>query len=368
MGDQIKPETAVRIRPAEWKDAEAIDQVNNRNGMGHTDPVVWRECWEAYPFAEEFREIPIGWVLETANGSVVGNLSNVHTLYDLGGRRLRGTVAAAWAVDVEYRSKSLRLMTTFFKQKGVDLWLNVSANPTTARLLTGMKILRVPIPDYGSPCLWSLHPHTFARAALSRRSIPGAAGLAWPVGLVLLVGDIFRRSGRGRLSSPVCRLEKFDDRFDSLWQRISAGPLRLRAVRTQAVLEWRFRVEFRDRRIAIVAAERGGALSGYAVLVRRPGSELGMELYDIADIQAVGDDPVTMRDLLLGSMRVAREDGMDAIKFISGTPAKRLPAAQLRPYSYRLPFWQQYFQVATPELRSALSTADAWDFSLFDSY
>lgn len=364
----MKSDTAVRIRTAAFEDAEAIAQLNQRNGMGVLDKIAWREGWEAHPFAAEFRDIPIGWVLETGDGSVVGNLDNIHMLYELGGRRLKGVVAASWAVDQEYRGKSLQLMTTFFRQKGVDLWLNVSASPAAAQILTAMKISRIPIPDYGTPCFWAVRPRVFARAALVRKSVPGAALLAWPAGLALLARDVFRGSGRGRPASTIRRLREFDDRFDGLWQSTAAAAKRLRAVRTRAVLEWRFRVELRDGRAAIVVAEQGATLLGYAVLVRRQGLELGMSLYDVADLQAAGDDPSIMRDLLLGSIEIARKEGVDAVKFMSGTPAKRTPADALRPYTYRLPLWQQYFKASSPELAAELSTADAWDFSLFDSY
>src|SRR5579863_2667505 len=181
----MKSESAVRVRPAEWKDTEAIIGLLSRNGMGNLDPAMWREGWEGYPFADEFRNIPTGWVLETESGALVGNLNNVHVLYEMSGRRLRGTIAAGWAVDSSYRGKSLRLMTTFFKQPHVDIFLNVSASPATAQVLTGMKIPRIPIPGYDSPCLWAIRPRAFARAALSRRSTPGAAALAWPAGLLL---------------------------------------------------------------------------------------------------------------------------------------------------------------------------------------
>jgi hypothetical protein len=358
----------IRVRPAEPKDTEAIIGILSRNGLGSFDPARWREGWDDYPFAEQFRDIPTGWVLETESGALVGNLNNIHMLYEMNGRPLRGTIAAGWAVDAEYRGKSLRLMTTFFRQGGVDIYLNVSASPATAQILTGMKIPRIPIPDYGTPCLWALRPRAFARAALSRRSIPCAGALAWPAGLLLLVGDIVRRSGQGRLSSRIRRLDRFDDRIDTLYREIRAGAPRLRAVRTREVLEWRFRAEIRERRIAIVAAERGATLLGYAVLVRRAGSELGMEMYDVADVQATGDDPAIVRDLLLGSIEIARADKMDALKFVTGMPARRRPAEQLRPWTYRLPFWQQYFQTATPELATALSSADAWDFSVFDTF
>lgn len=361
----MKSEAAVRIRATTRTDTEAILQVLRRNGAGDIDKDVWRSTWEAYPLAAEFEGIPTGWVLETEDGSIVGTLDNVHTLYEWEGRRLKGVVAAGWAVDTEYRGKSMQLMTTFFRQKGIDLWLNVSASPAAAQVLTAMRIPRIPIPDYGTPCFWAVRPRAFARAALLKRSIGGAAVLAWPAGLILLVRDVCRSSGRGRIASQVRRLTAFDDRFD---QGLGTTKTRIRAVRNKAVLEWRFRAELRAGRVAIVAAERGSTLLGYAVLLRRDGSELEMELYDVADLQALGDDPATFRDLLLGSIRIAREEGVDALKFMSGTPVKRAQADALRPYSYQLPFWQQYFKTASPELNAGLATAEAWDFSLFDTY
>jgi len=164
----------------------------------------------------------------------------------------------------------------------------------------------------------------------------------------------------------VRRLPELDDRFDELWRAIASGPARLRAVRTRAVLAWRFRAELRSGRAAILAAERQGRLVGYAILLRREG--WGKDLCDVADLQAVGDDPQIITDLLLGSIRIAREDGADALKLLTGTAAKRRPAEALRPHTYRVPHWQLYYRATTPELGSLLSAADAWDISLFDTF
>ena len=363
----MRPGEQVRIRTATFADAQAIAQVHKRNGMGDLDVVFWRSRWEAYPFAAEFRDIPIGWVLETEDRSIVGILDNVHMLYELEGKRLKGAITSGWAVDPAYRGKSLQLMTTSLRQKGVDLWMDTSANLAASQILTAMKIPRIPIPDYGAPCFWAVRPRAFAQAALVRKAIPGAALLAWPAGLALLTRDIFRGSGRGRQKSTVRRIREFDDRFEGFWRNISTGSKRLRAVRTRAVLEWRFRADLPSGGGVIVVAEQGATLLGYAVLVHREGSELGMSLYDVADLQAERDDPSIIRDLLLGCINIAREDGVDAVKFMSGTPAKRAPADSLLPYTYRLPLWQQYFR-ASSELSAQLSTPDAWDFSYFDSH
>ncbi|MGA2040657.1 MAG: hypothetical protein ABSH42_15360 [Bryobacteraceae bacterium] len=364
----MESEGAARLRTATWGDADAIGQLMERNGLGALDRAAWRTQWEAYPFAAEFRDVAIGWVLETETGGVVGYLGNVHMLYDLCGRSVKGAITTAWAVDASHRSRSLQLMIAFLKQKNVDLWLDGSASLTASRVLTGMKVARIPVAGYEVPCFWAARPRGFAKAVLLRRAIPGAGILAAPAGMLLNARDTILRSGRGRVSSTMQRLGDFDDRFETFWQNLRADPPRLRAVRTRAVLEWRFGAQLRNRCATIVAAGRDGNLTGYAVLIRRQFPDLGMDLYDVADLQSIRDDPATIRDLLLGAIAIAREDGVDAVKFMTGTPAKRAPADELRPYTYRLAFWQLYYKVQATELKAALATADAWDFSLFDTY
>jgi hypothetical protein len=364
--NRIESGQTLRIRPAVFADAEAINRVHQRNGMERFDTAAWRFCWEAYPFAQEFADVPIGWVLETDNGGVVGTIANVHMLYEMDGRRFKAAIAASWAVDATYRSQALRLNAMFFKQAGIDLWLNGSASPTTCQILTILRIPRIPIPKYNIPCFWAADHTGFARAVLRRRGL-SAIVPAFPVAMVLLARDILRRSGRGTLSNTVRPLNAFDDRFDSLWQAVRIGPSRLRAVRTRAVLEWKFSHALDVGRARILTAESAGKLVGYIILVRRQGSELGMELYDVADMQAAGDDPIVFKDLLLGAVQLARKEGMDAVKFTTGTPAKRAPADALRPYTYELSFWQLYYK-ASPQLSTALGSAEAWDFSLFDTY
>jgi hypothetical protein len=367
MSDPGESPPASRIRPATFDDGEAIRRVHKTNGLDDFDPEKSRAIGQSYPFAAEFGDIPTGWVLETDGGSVVGTIGNIPLMYELDGRRLRAALATAWGVDEAHRGRALHLTTAFFKQKGLDLLLNGSASPTASRVLSGLQIPRIPVPDYSSPCFWAANPRAFAKAVLRRRKAAAADLLSWPAGLALLVRDILRGSGRGRPSAPVRRLSGFNDSFDALWTRIATGAPRLRAIRTRAVLDWKYGAEVAAGRAAILAAETGGELSGYAVLVRRSGSDLGMGLYDVADLQAAGDEPSVYRDLLLASVRLARDEGVDAVKLMTGTPARRAPALALQPYTYQLPFWQLYYRAA-PELRQALATADKWDFSLFDTY
>lgn len=367
MNEPVKPAVAAQIRPALFTDAEAIGQVHKRNGLGEFDAAAWRSRWESYPFYADFRDIPIGWVIQTDSGSLVGTIGNVHMLYELDGRRFRGAIATDWGVDAEQRGKALHLTTAFFKQKGPEILINGSASPVASKVLAGLQIPRIPIPDYTSPCFWAANPAAFAKAVLKRRDVSAASLLSIPAGLALRVRDMVRGSGRGRLNNRVRRMQAFDDRFDALWQRIAAGPSRLRAVRTRAVLNWRFQNDLNTGRGVVLVAESSGDASGYIVLLQRPGSDLGMSLYDVADFQAAGDEPAIYRDLLLAAVQLAREKGVDAVKLMTGTPAKRIPAMALQPYSYQLPHWPLFYRAA-PELKPALVSANAWDFSLFETY
>ena len=358
--------TTPRLRPATFSDSEAIARLNRRNLMDEMDPASRETRWSTYPWETEFEDMPIGWVLTDAAGEVVGNLDNIHLLYQVNGRKVRGAIAAGWAVDAGHRSDSMQLMTTFFRQKNAEVRLAVSASPTASRVFTAMRIPRLPLPWYGSPCFWATNPVAFTRAALRRRAIPGADGLAWPAGFGLLARDAFVGSGRGRITLQVEEVSGFDSRFDGLWPRLAAGHARLRAVRDSRVLEWRYGSELRSGQGKVLAALKGGDLQGYIVLLRRQGD--GLTLYDVSDLQAAGDSPAIFRDLLLHAIRIAREEGIGGVKFCAGSPEKHQASMSLRPHSYELPFWQQYYRADAGELGDLLSSASGWDFSLFETY
>lgn len=352
------------IRPATLDDFEAINAVRVRNRLTSLDQAEWRRWWLTFPFREQFEGIPIGWVLEV-DSRVVGVLSNVHLLYDFGGRQVKATVAAGWAVDPEHRNRSRLLLSTHFRQEGVDLWLNDSAAPNVSQLLTAMKMERIPAPNYDVPLLWPIRYRAFAAAALRRRNTPAAGVLAWPVGIVLCIVDWARLRGRGRRPEHVRRLDAFDERFDHFWEKLRSGPLRLRAVRTSSALQWRFHKELSSRSGTILVSERG-ELQGYAVLLHHYRAHLGLNICDIADLQA--DDPEVLNELLMEASRAAHDAGMEALKFAGGDGMKRSVSLSLSPYSYRLPSWQLFYKVRDAELGRALTDPETWDFSYFDTF
>ncbi len=362
-----KPGFQLKIRERHFDDGPAIALLSERLGMGKLDLPAWRAMWEAYPFATEFQSIPTGWVMEDAEGCVQGHLGSFQQLYEIGGVRLKAASSGGWMLDEAYRGKALQLVIAFYKQKGIDLFINSSANQSTIKVMAAFKIPRIPLPDYVTPCFWAVRPQAFARTVMQRKAIPGAAAWAWLAGPAIGVWDYSRGSGRGRQSVAVDRCMEFGPRFDDLWLRLSAAVPRLRAIRNAAVLQWKFKADLAAGNAVVLVAGPQSHPTGYAVLLRRDTAELGMEMYEIVDIQAVGDDSEVFTSLLLASIEATYEQGADALKIQTGTPAKRRPVDALRPYSYQLPFWQLYCKIA-PSVSADLSQADAWDLSRFDTF
>lgn len=367
MTDADKPGFQLQIRPLKFDDGPAIALLSERVGMGKLHLPSWRATWESYPFAAHFQDIPPGWVLENRDGEVLGYLGNIHQLYEIGGVLLKAASSGSWMLDEAYRGKALQLVIAFYKQKGIDLYINSSANQLTIKVMAAFKIPRIPLPDYATPCFWAVRPQAFARAVLHRKGVPGASALASLAGPAIGLWDFSRRSGRGRQSVAVERCTAFGPSFDDMWRRLSASVPRLRAVRNAAVLQWRFGADLQTGSTILLVAGLSHEPSGYSVLVRRDASELGMEMFEIVDLQAVGDDPEVFTSLILASIEATHQQGAAALKLLTGTPAKRRPADALRPYTYRLPFWQLFCKIS-PSVTVDLSTADAWDFSRFDTY
>lgn len=349
-------------------DAGAVCALNRRVGLGDVPSADWRRRWEDYPLSSEFQDIPIGWVLADDNGSIKGAFANIHLLYELGGRKLRACIGCEWGVESETRGLSLQLLDSFLRVRGADICIIGSASPVTSEILTRLKVPRIPAPGYDEPLLWAVRPRDFAAAALRKKEIRGAGLLAWPAALALGLADFVNRSGRGQVCSTVRQIPAFDERFDAFWERLRRGPRRLRAVRNRAVLAWRFQSALSKGEASVLVAERGGNLVGYAVLLHRDSPELGMKTYDVADLQALGNDALILKDLLLSSIRVARDGRAGTLKLLTGDATKRSTALSLRPHSYHVPVWQMYFRTTNSQLAEQLSPPDLWDFSPFDNY
>jgi|ERR1019366_6688100 hypothetical protein len=357
----------IRVRPALLEDLEAINAVWVRNGMFSFNPDDTRHWWLSHPFREEFKGVPIGWVLESSHSEVVGTFTNVHMMYDLEGRRFKGAIAGSWAVDTKHRNSSLMLAMAYFSQQRIDVCINGSASRVASRLMPVFKALRIPSDDYDLSYFWITNRRAFAASALRWKKIP-LAGTLSPLVALGLWGRDLRCTGRRRSAADVRQFTEFGVEFDRFWEKVRQGPRRLRAVRTAAVLDWRFGSALRNKRATVLGLIHGDEMLGYVVLRENVREHLSLRQFIIADLQALEDSPTVLLGLIDAAREATRQANMDALEWQGWSSQKRRVAQSLRPLTHRYPVWPLFYKALNPELATPLSRPDTWDFSPFDAF
>ncbi|MEQ1693767.1 MAG: hypothetical protein ABMA00_20935 [Gemmatimonas sp.] len=326
----------------------------------------WDALWDDYPHRQEFAGVPRGFVLEV-DGAIVGSISSVLAKYSLAGRELRACAAGNAAVDPAHRAGSVRLFGEQLLQPGIDLYLNGSASAVTSKIMDTLKVPRIPQADYDVSLLWALRGTGVAKAGLTRRGVPLASLLAWPVGVGMqLVSTVKIRSG-ARARYPVRVVDSPAPDFDDLWERIRARTSTLVAFRDHLTLRWRYGKMIAAGNATILAVHRDGVLAGYTALVRKGHPKLGVDSYVVHDLQCVDDDEALTTSLLAAAWKHARAASLDLLEWTGFAGTKRAIAERSSTLRYRLGVWQAFYYTRDAALKPQLTESARWDFCGYDS-
>lgn len=221
------------------------------------------------------------------DGTLLGQYASMPVRLQWGDREVR----SSWGMDVflspAARGKGVgaRLFTAWSDHVEVALGLGLTASSYGLFQKLGYADVG-PVPFYYR----ILDP----RAVAARRVGPRWAGMA---GRILGLGWRLRHRERPRHAPDVVvrPVERFDARYDALWERAGAS-YAMCVRRDSAYLDWKY-VHCPHRRYEIAEASRGGALAGFAV--SRHEEHRGVRLGWIVDVFAdAGDHAV--RDALIG--------------------------------------------------------------------
>ena len=238
------------VREANFEDREAVRSLQKRAGYSVAPRDNWPWLWTDNPvWARTDPKPKIGWVLD-AEGEIVGYLGNIPILCRYGEKTLVAVASSGFTVDLGYRGYGLLLSAAFFKQSGVDIFLNTSANEVVAKINQRFKAVPLPQKDYDKILFWILRPQPFIAAAL--RSVGFNSTLAWfasNVSAPILYTDIAIRNRKPQreksgLQTPeeirFIDISEIGPEFDDLWSRKIKEESRLLSYRTAEVLRWHF--------------------------------------------------------------------------------------------------------------------------------
>ena len=357
------------LRPARFEDYPQIERLESSHGLPTLRADDWRGLWLDNPLSRRPGDKwPIGWVLEDADGTVVGSLGNIPSLYTYQDRELIAATGRGWVVASEYRGLALWLMDEYFHQQGVDLFINTTVNSLAVDPFSAFGSVRVPLGDWDTAAYWITRHRAFARTALRIKAVPLPGLLAIPAGALLRFKDAFGVRPLPTLAASVVveRADAFDSRFDAFWaELVRQNASKLLAVRDCQTLSWHFAGPIRTGQAWIFTASRNHLLRAYCVLKRQDHPQSGLVRMRLVDYQNLESE-----DLLPGLLRAALErckaEGIYALEHVGCDLPKMRSLDRFAPYRRKLPAWPFYYKAGDPMLDADLRKPEVWDPSAFD--
>ena len=365
------PSDPVSLREAQFVDFARVSTMTRRLGQGPDSLENWERLWRDNPALQEGREPRIGWLLES-NDAVVGFLGSIPLQYSFDGTKLAAAATCRLAVEPTFRSSTPLLVTSFFRQKDVDLFLNTTATPAAGKIVAALRALPVPQPEYGKVLFWVLRPRKFVAAVLNRAGFsPTLSRLGGSAAGVALPGDIVVRGRRPRGSAGNYLVRDVDFRdigqdFEVLWKEQEGRSLRLFAKRSPEIMRWHFQPPGTVRVAKVLACYESERLVGYTIVRHEAPAKEGLQRSMIADLLVSNDAAAIVDSLFAAAYRSSQAAGSDVLE-VMGFPEKiRASFSKWKPYSRNYPACPFYFKARDRQLQEKLAGAEAWYACPFD--
>lgn len=360
-----------KLRAAQFSDFTAVAELKLRGGLNADSLQNWDRLWRHNPaLGQHLIERPIGWVLE-ADGAIVGYLGNISLLYRFGGRTLTAVTAHGLVVDPAYRSMSVTLVSAFFRQKAVDLFVSTSAIEAVGKIALAFKSSPLPQADYDTALFWVLKPYSFAHVLMRKLELsPSLAATARIIAGSAIVAHKLINRRRPKTSSTSLTvtqiaIKEIGNEFQTFLEQKQKEKIRLLAERTPEVLRWHFEIPGDRGSACVLGCRDEETLVGYAV-VRSDTKQDGLRSSIIADMLVKNDDPAVASALWSAAFDHAKRVGSDVLEVLGFPPEIRKVGEQWNPYRRQYPSCPFYYKATDPELHKTLSNGALWYASPFD--
>lgn len=359
------------VRQALIEDYNQITDLLIRYGFTTKTHDEWTALWRNNPVCKQWGgRWPIGWVLETAGGEIVGWIGNIPSAYKFRGRQLIAATGWNWVVHAPYQlGYGMLLLNQLLRQRQVDLFISNSLSPVCETFIRHLGFSRVPIGDWDKSAFWIANHRGFMPIALKMKSVPLGTVIGYPVSALLSCRDWcsdwwMRRRSSG-IEIEVCY--EFDSRFDDFWEELQhQNESLLLGVRTRETLAWHFQRQLRMQRAWILAASKGSRLTAYAIFDRQDNLLTGLQRLRLVDFQAHQGSEEVLFSMLSWMLQKCREEGIHAME-VQGCWLNRpgLPRIAV-PYHRTMSSWRYYYKASKPKLCEALTDPKVWAPSSFD--
>jgi len=369
MEVEKKPAHRPSLRVASLEDYPQIASLESRYGLETKTAEEWKHLWINNPvYAQLQGDWPIGWVLESGDGHIVGYLGNIPLGYQFQGRRLVAAATYAWVVDSPYRSYSILLLDRYFDQTRADLFLSTTVNCQASKAFCSFNSLPVPVGAWDRSAFWITDHRGFAASWMAMR-VPALGGLlSYPLSAALWSTDLLARRalGGGRKQVEVECCADFDSRFDTFWEVLKTRSSHLLlGVRTREVLGWHFKYAILRKAVWILTVTEASELVAYSIFCRQDSLRFGLKRMRLVDFQALDGSRALLLPMLSWALAQCRQEGIHMLEHLGFCPQRDV-FANLRPRQRKLPSWLYFYKARDQSLGGSLASPEVWDPSWFD--
>jgi hypothetical protein len=358
-----------RFREATFEDHEQVSALEARYGLQTKGYEEWRHLWIHNPVYCELPEWPIGWVCENEDNEIVGCIANIPLRYEFGQRTLVAATSRSFVVDARYRCYAFLLLSRFFTQNNVDLFVNTTVN-AKASLLQGLfRAHKVPSGIWNRSAFWITDYPAFASSLLSRKEMPAGKTVSYPLSAGLFLRDaITNRALRSRRNGTEVEFcTQFDDRFEAFWQRVrrdSSGLLL--ATRSQEVLGWHFKHALAKNKAWVTTVSAGGELLAYAIFCRQDNPSYQLKRMRLVDFQTSPGRTELLKPMLLRAVERCQDENIHMLEAIGFGSDKKRMIDSLAPHRRELGSWRYFYKTNDHDLAASLQNPQVWDTTCFD--
>ena len=367
--DTAGAKLAPRLRELTFADYERIAALGARYDLEVETYEEWAHLWAGNPVFHEIPNWPMGWVFENEDEEIVGHIANIPLLYELGDQRLIVTASRAVVVDERYRSYSFQLMSQFFRQKQVDLFLATTVNAQAIKAYEIFRASRVPTGTWNQTAFWITNYRGFSASLLAIKEVRETRGLSYPLSAGLFLRDTLA----GRLTKARCSngepefCTEFDERFEDFWCELRRNfPRRLLANRSRQTLEWHFKHPLATDRAWVLTVSKGKRLAAYAIFFRRDSAPFRLKRMRLVDFQTLDGNTELLLPLLCHALARCRREGIHMLEAIGFPPDKQRVIDSLSPNWRKLESWLYFYKPANHQVGESLKDPQVWDPSCYD--
>lgn len=354
------------IRPARLEDG--LEASAFLEGLGLVQPqgetarlAHWKRIWTENPaLSQGGDKLPLGAVLEDAQGRIQGFFGNVPRIYCLGKRRLIAGCATQWGVAKDWRSETRRLAKAYCEQPGADLLLVTTAKRAASRLFLENGYVAVPQPHLDKVLYWVTDAKGFLASAFKRKNWPQAlANFAWPP---FAAAAALKRKARARHAVKRLKLEELGGAIDALFAaKLQEGGCLL-AERDSVTQRWSYARP--DETDILVVESKGGRLLGQLSLMQDDTPAIGLKRKKVIDLMVLQDDPAVVESLVAKALLICRAEGDHGLEVVGLPQGLRGHFLKLGALERAFISWPAYVKVLAPKLD--LSAESLWHLTGYD--